>query len=137
MKNLPFKITNAKVDYYGNGSARYFVQGNLTRYSLDRHWVEPYVTLSDDLISEEKTDWYDSSGNKHTKKIRKYKNEIIDHHGYWDYVATVTGTFQLVDGNGRVLVTHSATETDDKVADAYRHLLEKFYLKINSYFGKG
>lgn len=133
MKNLPFKLTTAKIDYYGTGSARYFVQGTINRYSLDRHWVEPYVTLSTNFVEEvESTDWYDSNGNKHTKKVTKYKNGIVDHHGYWDYVATVAGTFQLVDSSGRILLTHSATETDDKTADAYRHLLENFYRKVNN-----
>ena len=58
--------------------------------------------------------------------------EINDHHGYWQYTATVSGTFNLVDTNGRILVSHSATETDDKVADAYRHLLNDFYKKVNT-----
>ena len=132
MKNLALKNTEVAVDYSGDGSAKYFVQGSISRYSLDRKWIEPHVTLSNKLLSEEKSDWYDGKGKKHTKKIKKYTTEINDHHGYWQYTATVSGTFNLVDANGRVLVSHSATETDDKVADAYRHLLNDFYKKVNT-----
>ena len=133
MKNLAIKDTDAEIDYYGEGKARYFVQGNLTRYSLDRKWIEPHVTLSNKLLSEEKSDWYDGKGKKHTKKIKRYTTEIVDNHGYWEYTATVSGTFNLIDDNGRVLVSHSSTETNDKVADAYRHLLNDFYKKVNTF----
>ena len=133
MKDLAFKFTDVDVDYFAEGTAKYFVQGNVSYYSLDRNWIEPYVTLSDKLLSEEESEWTDGRGKTHTKKIKKYTQEIVDHHGYWDYKATVSGTFNLVDANGRVLVSHSATETDDKVADAYRHLLKDFYKKVNTY----
>lgn len=133
MKSLALKNTEVKVDYSGDGSAKYFVQGNISRYSLDRRWVEPHVTLNNKLLSEDEQDWYDSEGNKHTKKIKKYVTEIVDHHGYWEYTATVSGAFSLIDANGRVLVSHSSTETDDKVADAYRHLLKDFYKKVNAF----
>lgn len=133
MKDSAFKYTTAKIDYDGSGNARYFVQGNLSRYSFDRRWIEPYVTLSNHLISSEEQEWYDSNGNKHTRRIRKYQTEIEDHHGYWEYIATVAGTFQLIDTSGRVLVSHSATETDDKTADAYRHLMKDFYTDVSKY----
>ena len=136
MKNSALKHTGLKVDYDGTGNARYFVQGNIGRYSLDRHWVDPYVTLSDKLLSEDKTDWYDGDGNKHTRVIRKYTTEIVDHHGYWQYTATVDGSFSLVDDGGRVLLTHSSHETDDKTADAYRHLMKDFYKKVNNLLGE-
>ena len=131
MKDLAFKFTDVEVDYSDNGSAKYFVQGSVNRYSLDRKWIEPYVTLSNKLLSEEESDWYDGKGNKHVKKIKKYTTEIVDHHGYWKYTATVSGTFNLIDSNGKVLISHSSTETDDKVADAYRHLLKDFYKQVN------
>lgn len=133
MKNLALKTTEVVVDYSGNGSAKYFVQGSVSRYSLDRKWIEPHVTLSNKLLSEEKSDWYDGKGKKHTKKIKRYTTEIVDNHGYWEYTATVSGTFNLIDDNGRVLVSHSSTETNDKVADAYRHLLNDFYKKVNTF----
>ena len=131
MKDLAFRFTDVDIDYNNAGKAKYFVQGSINRYSLDRHWVEPHVTLNNKLLSEDEHDWYDSSGKKHIKKIKKYVTEIVDHHGYWQYTATVGGTFNLIDANGRVLVTHSAVETDDKVADAYRHLLKDFYKDVN------
>ena len=130
MKDLAFKYTDLTVNY-DNTNAKYFVRGNIDYYSLDRSWVEPYVTTLEIMQSEEKSDWYDSDGNKHTKKVQKYKTQITDHHGYWNYKATVKGTFYLVDDQGNVLLTHSGTQTDDKVADAYRHLLKDFYGKVN------
>lgn len=133
MKDYAFKFTTAKIDYDGSGNAQYFVQGNISRYSLDRKWIEPCVTLNNKLLSEEKVDWYDGSGNKHTKKIKQYTTEIVDHHGYWKYTATVSGSFNLVDSNGRVVVSYSSTETDDKTADAYRHLVEGFYKEVNTF----
>lgn len=132
MKDLALKNTDVEIDYFNAGKAKYFVQGTISRYSLDRKWIEPYVTLNNKLLSEEESDWYDGAGKKHTKKIRKYETEIVDHHGYWKYTATVSGTFNLTDANGRVIVSHSATETDDKLADAYRHLLKDFYKKVNT-----
>lgn len=133
MKDLAFKFTDAKIDYDGSGNARYFVQGNINYYSLDRHWVEPYASTYDKLLSLQENDWYDVNGNKHTRKIKKYQTEIVDHHGYWQYTATVKGTFYLVDDSGKILVSHSATETDDKTADAYYHLMKDFYKKVNAF----
>ena len=71
MKSLALKNTEVAIDYSGDGSAKYFVQGNISRYSLDRKWIEPHVTLSNKLLSEEKSDWYDGKGKKHIKKIKK------------------------------------------------------------------
>ncbi len=133
MKDLAFKYTDAQIDYNGDGSAKYFVQGTINNYSLDRKWIEPYVTLYNKLVKEEKKDWIDSKGVKHTMKIKKYETGITNHHGYWQYTATVNGTFNLVDSSGKVLVSHTANETDDKEADAYRHLLKDFYGKVNKY----
>ena len=131
MKDSAFKYTNANVDYDGKGGAKYFVEGSISRYDLKRQWIEPYVTTYNQLIKEDKQDWFDGKGIKHTAKIKKYQTAIVDHHGYWQYTGTVTGTFKLLDSNGKVLVTHSATETDDKQADAYLHLLKDFYKKVN------
>ena len=133
MKDLAFQCTDAKIDYDGSGNARYFVQGDISYYSLDRQWIEPHVTTRNNLLSLQQNDWYDAYGNKHTRKIKKYQTEIVDHHGYWQYTATVKGTFFLVDDSGRVLVSHSATETDDKTADAYYHLMKDFYKKVNAF----
>ena len=132
VKDSAFQYTNLEIDYDGNGSAKYFVKGAVTSYSLNRYWVEPSATVSEVLDSEEKSDWYDSDGNKHTKKIKKYKSVITDHHGYWDYKATVGGTFYLVDGNGNVLLTYNDRKTDDKPADAFLHLMKDFYGKVNN-----
>ena len=131
MKDFAFKYTDLEIDYDGSGNARYFVKGAINSYSLDRSWVEPYVTTYESMESEEKSDWTDAYGVKHTKKIQKYKTTISDNHGYWDYKATVSGTFQLVDADGKVLVNYSGTKTNDKVADAYRDLLKDFYDKVN------
>ncbi len=134
MKDAAFQYTDAKIDYDGNGGAQYFVRGNINRYSLDRTWIEPWATTYNKLVSEEKSDWYDAKGGKHTKTVRKYITEIVDHHGYWKYTGTVSGNFELIDSSGRLLVSHNATEQDDKTADAYLHFLEKFYAKVNTYF---
>ena len=136
MKDLAFKYTNLSIDYDGKGDAKYFVQGNITHYALHRKWIEPYVTLDNKEISSETSDYYDSKGKKHKKEIIKYETKIVDHHGYWEYKAKVSATFNLVDKNGKVIVSHSANQTDDKVADAYRHLLKDFYIKVNKYFNE-
>lgn len=135
MKDLALKHTNLKIDYDGTGNTQFFVEGTINYYSLDRQWIEPSVTMYDELISEEKTDWIDSKGKKHTRKIQQYRTKPSGNHGYYKYTATVRGTFNLVNSRGIILVSHSATETDDKAADAYRHLLKDFYSKVNSYFG--
>ena len=131
MKDLAFKHTDLDVDYNGNGKAQYFVQGAINQYKLTRHWVEPYVTTSDKMISETKSEWTDKNGKKHTKKTRKYETQITDHHGYWKYTAYVGGTLNLFDANGRLIISHSGTESDDKAADACRHLMKDFYTKVN------
>ena len=132
MKDSAYKYTDLKVDYNNEGKANYFIQGNIDSYYLDRHWVEPSASTYDSLISIETSDWYDSHGNKHTKKIKKYQTEIADHYGYWQYVATVGGTFILTDSSGKIIVSHSAVETDDKTSDAYLHLMKDFYQKVNT-----
>lgn len=131
MKDSAFEHTDLDIDYDGNGKAQYFVEGVINQYRLTRHWVEPYVTLTNKLISEKKEEWQDSKGNKHTKKIKQYETQINDHHGYWKYTAYVGGTFYLFDANNKLVVSHSGTESDDKVADACRHLMKDFYKKVN------
>ena len=39
-----------------------------------------------------------------------------------------------LDSSGKVIITYSATKTDDKCADACRHLLKEFYEKVNKHF---
>ena len=136
MKDLAFKYTDLEVDYDNSGNAQYFVQGNISSYYFGRHWVEPSATTYEAVESEEKSDWYDSQGNKHTKKIKKYVTKITDHHGYWKYNATVSGNFQLVDANGRVVVNYSDEKNNDKVSDAYYNLLKDFYGKVNDLLGE-
>ena len=104
---------------------------------MTRQWIEPWVTLSNQVVKEESYEWTDSKGVKHTAKVKKYQTSIVDHHGYYKYTATVAGNFKLLDSNGNVVVSHSSTETDDKPADAYLHLLKDFYKKVNSNFSKG
>ena len=99
MKDSAYKYTNVKIDYDGKGGAKYFVEGTITRYSLDRKWIEPHVTLNNKEIDRKTSEWYDSKGKKHKKKIIKYITEIVDHHGYWQYTATVTGTFKQCNWN--------------------------------------
>lgn len=137
MKDSAFKYTNANIDYDGKGDAKYFVEGSISRYDLTRQWIEPWVTLSNQVVKEESYEWTDSKGVKHTAKVKKYQTSIVDHHGYYKYTATVAGNFKLLDSNGNVVVSHSSTETDDKPADAYLHLLKDFYKKVNSNFSKG
>ena len=135
MKDLSYKYTDANIDYDGDGNARYFVSGSISNYSLNRTWIEPSASTYASLVSSQDVDWYDRAGKKHTKTIKRYVTGINDNFGYWDYKAVVSGTFNLTDGNGRTVVSHSATKTDDKTADAYRHLLKDFYQKVKSHFG--
>ena len=135
MKDFAYQYTKLKVDYNGKGNADYFVQGNITRYSLDRTWISPHADTYDSEISSEDFEWIDRDGNKHTGTRKQYETKIIDYFGEWKYTATVSGTFQLVDSSGRVIISHSDTKTDDKTADAYQHLLKDFYDKVNNHFG--
>ena len=68
MKSLALKNTEVAIDYSGDGNAKYFVQGSISRYSLDRKWIEPHVTLSNKLLSEEESDWYDGKGKNTLRK---------------------------------------------------------------------
>ena len=135
MKNLAKLYTNAEIIYNNEKPSRYTVRGTITRYSLDKKWIPPTASTYDSEVSSEDFEWTDRDGNKHTGQRKKYESKITDNFGHYDYVATVSGTFQLVDSNGSVIVSHSATETDDKTADAYRHLLKGFYDKVNAQFG--
>ena len=135
MKDLAYQYTKLKVDYSGKGNADYYVQGTITHYTLDRKWIPPTAEPYDSEVSSEDFEWTDREGNKHTGKRKKYESKIRDIFGHYDYVAIVSGTFQLVDSSGRVIVEHSEPETDDKTADAYRHFLKKFYDKVNVQFG--
>ena len=136
MKDSAYKYTNLKVDYNGDGSAKYFVSGNISRYIFDRKWREPYVTSYDKLVSTEEVPWVDGQGIQHTKKIKKFITEYTGHHGYWEYFARVTGDFRLTDASGRVIASYSGTETDDKTADAFNHFMKKFYDQVNIALGE-
>ncbi|MBR2214448.1 MAG: hypothetical protein IJ849_01660 [Selenomonadaceae bacterium] len=139
MKNFALKHTKASINYgdADDKPPRYEVQGVINRYTLDREWVPPHASTYDAVVSSKERKWYDKDGNEHTMTTTQYESKITDHHGFWKYTATVQGTFNLVDAkSGKVVVSHSATETDDKCADAYRHLMKDFYVKVKKYLGK-
>lgn len=138
LKNSALKYAKANINY-GDANetpSNYYVQGSISRYSLDRRWVEPWASTYNSVVSSQKSYWYDRNGGKHEMTTTKYETKITDHHGYWAYTATVGGTFELVNANtGRTVFSRSYVETDDKTADAYLHLLKDFYNDVNKSLG--
>ena len=139
MKDGARRWTDAKLNYRPEDAAyeKYYVKGSIGQYSLDRIWHDPYVTTWNKMVSRDEQKWVDGAGNEHTQVTSRYETDITDHYGGYEYVATVSGSFFLADANtGQILVEHSATETDDKTADAYRHLMKSFYEKASKYLKK-
>ncbi len=138
MKSYARKYTKANILYDNSSgkSPKYYVRGSIDEYSFDRRWIEPYITPHTETVSSKEFKWNDN-GKIRTGTIKKYKTAVSDsdkHHGEWEYTATVSATFDLVDARtGNVVVRYSATEKDDKCADAYRHLMEDFYRKVNEH----
>lgn len=138
LKNSALKYVKASINYEGDDEmpSKYYVQGSISRYSLDRRWVEPWASTYNSVVSSQKSYWYDRNGGKHEMTTTKYETKITDHHGYWAYSATVGGTFGLVNANtGKTVFSRSYVETDDKTADAYLHLLKDFYNDVNKSLG--
>ncbi len=138
LKNSALKYSKAGVIYgdQGEKSPKYYVYGRISRYSLDRKWVEPWASTYDHIVSTKKTKWYDKNGKAREMTTTKYEKKIEDHNGYWNYTATVEGTFALVNANtGSIVFSKSYTETDDKTGDAYVHLLKDFYQDVDKSLG--
>ena len=139
MKNFALKHTKARVIFNNNSheTPRYYVQGAIYRFSYDREWIAPHVTVYNSLVSSKKQKWRDRKGKEHTMRISDYKTSVTPHLGRWQYTATVSANFSLVDARtGRIVVNHNDVETDDKRADAYRHFMKKFYEKVQNYLEK-
>ncbi len=138
LKNSALKYSKASVIYGGKDETppRYYVDGLISRYSLDRSWVEPWASTYDHIVSVQKSKWYDKYGKEHEMTTTKYETRIEDHHGYWAYTATVAGTFGLFNASsGRAVFAKSYLETDDKTADAYLHLMKDFYEDVDKCLG--
>lgn len=138
LKNSALRYTKATVNYGGEdkGLPKYYVQGLISRYSLDRRWIEPSASTYNHIVSTQKSYWYDNKGGKHEMTTTKYETRIQDHHGYWEYYATVEGIFELVNANtGHTVFSGRYAETDDKTADAYLHLLKDFYTDVDKRLG--
>ena len=133
-KSRAYRMEKARIIYNNDqGQPDYYVRGWISYYNLDRRWQPPYATTYDSLVSDDKSDWVDVYGNKHTMHTKKYKSEITGHYGEWIYTARVNGTFQLVDArNNRVVVEYSANEEDDKTGDALIHLIDAFYDRVEA-----
>ena len=139
MKNYALKYTKASIDFDNKESrpVNYYVEGKISRYTLDRTWHPPYASTSTKLVSSKESKWRDRNGNEHKMKTNQYETKISDHYGYWGYTATVAASFNLVDARtGRVVVNHTAIETDDKCADAYCHFMKDFYKKVEKCLGE-
>lgn len=139
LKDAAMARTNARVNTGHDDRAvpaRYQVKGTIYTYKLDRSWHPPYADTISERIDKKEQTWTDKDGKKHTMTISNWKTTPTTHHGYWSYTATVGGILALVDTrSGQVVVSHETTETDDKMADAYRHLVNGFYDKVNNYIG--
>ena len=138
LKNSALKYAKASINYGGKNESpsRYYVQGAISRYSLDRRWIEPSASTYNSVISTQKSKWYDRYGKEHEMTTTKYETKISDNYGHWAYKATVGGRFALVNaGTGGTVFSKSYVETDDKTSDAYLHLLKDFYEDVNKSLG--
>lgn len=115
----------------------YYVTGTVDRWKMYSTWHLPEVTTWPEHISSEEEKWIDDKGKEHKKLIKKYRDKIIDHYAYWSFSWNVRATFRLVDAKtGKVVVSESGTEFNDKPMDAYRKILRNFYGQVNKYFKK-
>ena len=133
------KLKNFKVivDPKSNESLDYYVTGSINNWEMRSIWHEPYASTSKSLVESKESKWYDKNGKEHKMTTKKYKTEIIDNFAYWEFKWNVNANFQLINTKtGQVEIIESKNETDDKIMDAYRHILASFYGKINKQFGK-
>lgn len=139
MKNELNRVKNVTADYSGTSPLpnKYFVRGEINYCNLDRTWIPPSAYTTDRIVESQSFKWVDQYGNEQTGHRYHYCTEINNSFGHWAYSAHIIGTFYLVDAaSGRVVVSHSGQETDDKVADAYLHLLKDFYKKVDNYINR-
>lgn len=111
---------------------QYYVDGSISQYSLDRIWIPPHASTWNKVVNYKESKWKDARGKEHKMKVTDYVTDITDHYGVYSYTATVSGTFNLKNSrSGQTVLSHSATERDDKTADAYLHLMKAFYGKVS------
>ena len=130
-------LKNFKIITDGNSTEPldYYVTGRINDWRMLSIWHPPYATTYNSTVESKESKWYDKEGKEHKMTTTKYKTEISDHFAYWEIKWNVNANFNLIDAkNGQVVVSGSGNETDDKVMDAYRHILKSFYKNINNSF---
>ena len=131
------RIKGARLVYdrksVANG-ADYIVKGSVGQWNETRSWVPPQATTSISLIDTHKEKWRDSKGNEHEKTVSRYKTVINDHFGHYVYQANVGATLNLTDAKtGKILVSYSGYDSDDKNGDAARHVAKNFCKRVEKY----
>lgn len=129
------RLDGVKIEYgAGTKTPRYLIGGNVQHCELRPTWVDPYVTVSDDLVSSTESKWYDNKGKEHKMYTKKYTQSIHDHFGHYTYTAIVAADIHLIDAlRHTTVLSHRGYDADDKEIDACRHIMRDFYKKANKY----
>lgn len=116
--------------------ARYYVDGNVSRYDFTPKWREPYAESITMLQWTKEQKWTDTDGNEHTMKIRRYEPSIIHHHGKYLFnnASRVVASLTMYDTKtGKAIISKSYDEIDDKEVDCMTHIMEDFCKEAEKY----
>lgn len=114
-------------------STDYQIRSSVTHCKLVPVWHDPSYSISNDLVKTEKEKWKDKDGNEKELKRYYYDQHVVDYYAYWSFYWAISSNFQLVTPQNNVVLSQSYRESDDKLADAYRHNAEDFCKKVDSY----
>ena len=112
----------------------YYVTGDVYSWVRSWSWAAPHIGKTTEVVKTEEEKWKDKDGKEHTKTTTRYREKAADYGGWWSVRHYVRAEFSLVDAKtGTVVFSSSGMETDDKIMDAYRHVLDKFYKGVKDY----
>ena len=115
--------------------ADYYIKGDIYTWQRYWYWTAPSIGKTTETVKSEEEKWKDKDGKEHTKTTTHYKEKVTESGGWWSVRHRIRAEFSLVNAKtGAIVFSSSSSETDDKIMDAYRHGLDKFYKGVKNYF---
>ncbi len=129
------KGVHVLIDESADVQPDYYITGNITDWITRWNWIAPSISTKSKLLKSEESKWTDKDGKEHKMTTQHWTEEVKENYGHWT-VKPAAGLFlALVDAKtGKTILSSVEGESNDKIMDAHRECLEKFYKQVNEYF---